>query len=33
MEPVLGCEKEGLIIRVPETLVKVLREGKAAGDG
>lgn len=33
MEPILGYEKEGLIIRILETLDKVLIEGKAAGDG
>lgn len=32
MEPILGYEKEGLIIGILETLDKVLIEGKAAGD-
>lgn len=33
MEPILGNEKEGLIVRILETLDKVLIEGKAAGEG
>lgn len=33
MEPILGDEKGGLIVRILETLDKVLVEGKAAGEG
>lgn len=33
MEPILGYEKQGLIIRILETLENVLKRGKAAGDG
>lgn len=33
MEPILGNEKAGLIVRILETLDKVLIRGKAAGEG
>lgn len=33
MEPILGYEEEGLIIRALEALENVLVEGKAVGDG
>ena len=33
MEPILGYEEEGLVIRAMEAPEKVLVEGKAVGDG